>query len=114
VIGVKMQIIRLGDAQVPWSVVLRQLPVPVTERNAKNMIAEAAVYRAEPEDARTLCRNNRRKGASTFNSLPHRQKLAPRVSRGLLCGKSESCAQPATSFPKFSPHRALKRFRRVR
>jgi len=54
VIGVKMQMIRLGDAQVPWSVVLRQLPVPVTKRNAKNMIAEAAVYRAEPEDARTL------------------------------------------------------------
>ena len=55
-------IIRLRDAQVPWSVVLRHLPVPVTKRNSKRILAEAAVYRAMPDDARTLRRNNRRDG----------------------------------------------------
>jgi len=61
-IDVKKQIIRFRDGQVPWSVVFRQLPVPVTKRNAKKIMTEAAVYRAMPDNARTLRRNNRRDG----------------------------------------------------
>jgi len=84
--GVKKQIIRLRDAQVPWAVVLRQLPVPVNKRNAKKIMAEAAVYRTMPDDARTLYRNKHREGKwpeldalvckwyLAFYALGHRRK----------------------------------------
>jgi len=61
-IGENKQISPLRDGHVPWSVVLRQLPAPVTKRNAKKIMTEAAVYRAMPDDARTLRRNNCREG----------------------------------------------------
>jgi len=84
--GVKKQIIRLRDAKVPWAVVLRQLPVPVNKRNAKKIMAEAAVYRTMPDDARTLYRNKHREGKwpelnalvckwyLAFYALGHRRK----------------------------------------
>ena len=61
-IGVKKQIVRLRDANITWPVVLQQLPVPVSKRNAQKIMADAAVYRAMPSDARTMRRNNRREG----------------------------------------------------
>jgi len=60
--GVKKQIVRLRDASISWPVVLQQLPVPVSKRNAQKMMEDAAVYRAIPNDARTMWRNNRRGG----------------------------------------------------
>jgi len=59
-IGVKMQILRLRDANITWPSLLRQLPVPVTKRIAEKIMKDAAIYRAMPNDARTLSRNNRR------------------------------------------------------
>jgi len=59
-IGVKKQIVRLRDVNITWPLLLRQLPVPVTKRNAQKSMKDAAIYRAMPNDARTLSRNNRR------------------------------------------------------
>lgn len=61
-IRVKKQIVRLLDANVSWPVVLRQLPIPVSRRNAQKIMADAAIYRSVPDDAQTLGRGNRRAG----------------------------------------------------
>jgi len=61
-IGLKKQIVRLRDAITTWPVVLQQIPVPVSKRIAQKIMADAAVYRAMPNDARTMRRNNRRAG----------------------------------------------------
>jgi len=61
-IGVKKQIVCLRDVNITWPVVLQQLPVPVSKRNAQKIMADAAVYRAMPNDARTMRRSNRRAG----------------------------------------------------
>jgi len=59
-IGVKKQIVRLRDTNITWPLLLRQLPVPVTKRNAEKTMKDAAIYPAMPNDARTLSRNIRR------------------------------------------------------
>jgi len=61
-IGDKNQIVHLQVANSTWPVVLQQLPVPVSMRDAQKITAHAAVYREMPNDARTMRRNNRRVG----------------------------------------------------
>ena len=42
----KKQIVRLRDADVPWAVVLRQLPIPITKDTGRRIMRSAAKYRA--------------------------------------------------------------------
>lgn len=61
-IRLKKQIVRLRDANASWPVVLRQLPIPVSRRNAQKIMGEAAIYRSMPDDSQTLGRSSRRAG----------------------------------------------------
>jgi len=50
------------DADVPWAVVLRQLPIPITKDTGRRIMRSAAKYRAMPNDAHMLARTNCRQG----------------------------------------------------
>jgi len=58
----KKQIVRLWDAHVPWAVVSRQLPIPITKDTGRRILRSAAKYRAMPNDEHTLARTNCRQG----------------------------------------------------
>ena len=58
----KKQIVRLRDADVPWAVVLRQLPIAITKDTGRSIMRSAAKHLAVPNDAHTLARTNCRQG----------------------------------------------------
>jgi len=58
----KKQIVRLRDADVPWAVVLRQLPIAITKDTGRSIMRSAAKHLAMPNDAHTLARTNCRQG----------------------------------------------------
>jgi len=61
-IGVKKQIVRLRNAGISWSVVLRQMPIPITKDSRRRIMQSAAQYRAMPNIPHTLVRMNCREG----------------------------------------------------
>jgi len=52
----------LRDARISWSVVLRQLPIPITKDTGRRIMQSAAQYRAMPNAPHTLVRTNCREG----------------------------------------------------
>jgi len=54
----KKQIVRLRDADVSWTVFLRQLAIPITKDPGLRMMRSVAKDRALPSDAHTLARTS--------------------------------------------------------
>jgi len=63
-IGVKKQIVLLRDAGISLSVVLRQLPIPITKDTGRRIMQSAAQYRVMANAPHTLVRMNCREGKS--------------------------------------------------
>ena len=52
----------LRDSDVPWAVVVRQLPIPITKDMGRRIMRSSAKYGAMPNDSNTLARINCREG----------------------------------------------------
>jgi len=60
--GIKKQIVRLRDARIFWSVVMRQLLIPITKATGRRIMQSAAQYRAMPNAPHKFVRTNCREG----------------------------------------------------